>query len=652
MNNFSLKTTTYAIASRFVNKIGLHHFAHLRAVAEGIDPTESALRYLGVEHGNQARAASLQTIDAVRAIARRRGDRAWRLIGMTIKIKKTTSQPTLEDFIAERGLDDWTEEDVGQMYEEAFPSDPKATHRAALRVAVIKLLFEIADAAAEIPKETDMVSGWYDDVTANKLISAGILNLGQLQAKIALGGRWYSALPAIGKAKALRISQHLNQLLELAPAATVSVFTLDEFDMQLLKEARSKCKIRASHYAQAPESEFTDVTIKGENGSRTPTSVSPAQSPEVSTMQIVEATSEVVLMEPVDDYQISKYRVPLLAARSDTQAAISWVESCSGSGFTSIAYYRELTRILLWLRYERNNIRFREILVEDCLAYMNFLQHVPKNWMSRKFAPPFSSGWAPFRGQLNQDSFRQSIIIVTSMFNWFKDADWIHRNPWNLVNKKTGVRRQKNVLDTKAISGETMVAFIEYLNNSSPSPALERFKFILAFTSCVGLRSAELLSVKLKDFSLEEDGWMLNVMGKGEKERTVAVPDIAFKALEHYLSQRGNAGVEYASSELPLISDLEDSNKTIVYETLYKSVKLWLEKVVNNANIKPSEKTKLAGATTHWFRHTFGTTAVERGVPHDVIKDQMGHSSIEMVARLYGKAPKKRINSEMAKAFR
>jgi hypothetical protein len=49
---------------RFVRHIGLHHFAYLRAVAEGLDIAQCAARYLGTEHGHEARSAHQQTVDA------------------------------------------------------------------------------------------------------------------------------------------------------------------------------------------------------------------------------------------------------------------------------------------------------------------------------------------------------------------------------------------------------------------------------------------------------------------------------------------------------------------------------------------------------------------------------------------------------------
>lgn len=652
------RSMAYAASNRFVNKIGIHHFAHLRALAEGIDPIKSGILYLGVEHGNEARAASLQTIDAVRAIARRRTDigRTWRLIGISIKLKQTKAQPSLDDFSAERGLDDWSEEEVGIMYEDAYPSDPKATHRSATREKVIRLLFDIETAAAETPRATDLVSGWFDERTATKLIGAGIVNLGDLQNEIAGRKNWYSALPAIGKSKAKRIAQHLDLLLEPSPAFTTSIFMLDDADMQLIIKGRAKIELRKKR--PTPETKPTtntgdaaDTKETDQNASTSAQAKNPQETQQASSTQM-EAVAEDHFGELIlDDPKLTNLKFSLLRAKTDAQAAIEWIEARSESDFTAINYYREATRLLLWLKYERGNIKFNDMKIEDCLAYMSFLQHIPANWMSRKFASPFTQGWAPFRAQLNRDSFRQTVIIIASMFKWLRSADWLQGNPWVLINKKTGTRSKESMIDTKAISRATMTQILDFLDKLPPSPALSRFRFILIFASNVGLRSAELLTTELEKFKLEEDGWMLKVTGKGDKDRIVAVPDIAFKALETYLHERGSVGIEYATSNLPLICKIGKTKEPIVYESLYKSVKSWLSKSIQSADITPLEKSKLKGATTHWLRHTFGTTAVELGVPHDVIKDQMGHKSIEMVARLYGKAPLKRINSEMAKAF-
>lgn len=59
---------------RFLRRLGLHHFAYLRAVAEGLNPGECARHYLGIAHGHEARTAHQEVVDAVRAVARLQGD--------------------------------------------------------------------------------------------------------------------------------------------------------------------------------------------------------------------------------------------------------------------------------------------------------------------------------------------------------------------------------------------------------------------------------------------------------------------------------------------------------------------------------------------------------------------------------------------------
>ena len=63
------------------------------------------------------------------------------------------------------------------------------------------------------------------------------------------------------------------------------------------------------------------------------------------------------------------------------------------------------------------------------------------------------------------------------------------------------------------------------------------------------------------------------------------------------------------------------------------------------------ERAKLAGATTHWLRQTFGTRAIARNVPLDVIQAQMGHASIQTTTAIYRRAPIKRRVEELGKAF-
>lgn len=582
--------------TRYVRKLGAHHFAHLRAIAEGLDLQESARRYLGIEHGHQTKNAHQQTVDSVRAIARRRGESAWRLIGLTIKVKAESKKLSLEEYMTQRGdLDGWREEEVLEMYLEAYPTDQKADRRHRLRERQIELIRTLEGLAAEKPLGSDLVSGWFDDVTARKLISAGMTTLSELNQRVSAGGKWYSTLPSIGQAKAIRIAALLRTLLPQEAVLKKPTFAL-------------------------------------------------------STDQVQHESVQTSALQPIHT-ALPSPSASLLRARTDIEAVEEWISSRAGSQATVKSYRREAKRLLLWLQYEAGGKTLAQMKVADCGDYMAFLQNIPPRWISRDHAKPEESGWAPFRGPLSHQSYRQAIIIIAAMFTWLQSAEYLTANPWVLLNKKTGDDPEKKILDTKALSETATSEVLRFIESQPPSPTRERFRFILRFVEAVGLRSAELLSARLYDLRLEPEGWMLQIHGKGSKNRVAAIPGQAFEALQHYLKARGLGGIETAPPGAPLLASAKDPMKPIGYQALYEHVNKWLTRAITASDLPAHERLKLVGASTHWLRHTFGTRAIAREVPIDVIQAQMGHSSTKTITSTYGRAPLKRQVDELGKAF-
>jgi len=198
---------------RFVRRLGPHHFAHLRAVAEGLAIADCARRYLGAQHGHEAVTAHRQAVDAVRAVARRQAESAWRLVGLTIRAPSGAPRPSLDAFAQQHGLDGFSESEVLALYAEAFPLERKTARGQRLRERQLALLRRLEGLAAETPQPGDSVAGWFDDALAAKLVTAGLLTLGDLNARVSAGGAWYRSLPAVGVSKARRIERHLATLL-------------------------------------------------------------------------------------------------------------------------------------------------------------------------------------------------------------------------------------------------------------------------------------------------------------------------------------------------------------------------------------------------------------------------------------------------------
>ena len=592
---------------RFIHRLGPHHFAHLRAVAEGIDLNESALRYLGIEHGNEAITAHRQTVDQVRAIARRRGDSAWRLIGVRIRVQDASMRPSLEDFIAERDLDGWSESEQLEFYEAAFPTDLKAERRDRLRRRQLELLRSLETSNAEQPKPQDMVTGWFDERTATKLIGAGFINLGEMAQAIAAGGRWYRNLPGVGKGKAQRIAAHLHTLI---PSATPPLRRLFALPSAALAEHPLELE-------WLPRNAFQESL----------------QTPP---------------MEPPLSGSGS-----MLNASNDLQAMRTWIQTHAGSAATVKSFWREARVFMLWLQCERGGITFAEVKVEDCLAFRAFTENIPAHWISRERARPGQPGWAPFRGQLSQASRHHLLNIVGALFSYLKLADYIGQNPWPLIKTRASMKKTAvNSVDTRAFSEDAQTEIRRFIDAQPPSPSRARMRFIVGFLSGVGLRASELLAARLGDLRYVSGGYVLQVMGKGGMPRVVAIPPSALVALEDYLEARGIGSLQDAPVKAPLLASAKDPMESIGYQALYLTVRTWLRNAINASLLPLAERQSLAGASAHWLRHTFATRAIKREVPMEVVQAQLGHANISTTMNIYAKAPLERQIQTISAAFK
>ena len=592
---------------RFIHRLGPHHFAHLRAVAEGIDLNESAQRYLGIEHGNEAITAHRQTVDQIRALARRRGNSAWRLIGVQIRVQDTNMRPSLEDFIAERDLDGWSESEQLELYGAAFPTEMKTERRDRLRRRQLELLRVLETSNAEQPKTQDMVSGWFDDRTATKLIGAGLVNLGEMAQAIAAGGCWYRDLPGVGKSKAQRIAAHLHTLI---PAATPPL---------------------RRHFA-LPSLALVDRPLELE--------------------WLPRDSFQESLQTPAKDPPLSGSG-SMLNASNDLQAMRTWIQTHAGSAATVKSFWREARVFMLWLQREREGITFADVKVEDCLAFRTFTENIPAHWISRERASPGQPGWAPFRGQLSQSSRHHLLNIVGALFAYLKLADYIVQNPWPLIKTRTSMKKTAvNSVDTRAFSEDAQTEIQRFIDAQPPSPSRARMRFIVGFLSGVGLRASELLAAKLGDLRYVSGGYVLQVMGKGGTPRVVAIPPSALVALEDYLEARGIGSLQETPVKAPLLASAKDPMESIGYQALYLTVRTWLKKAINASPLPSAERQSLTGASAHWLRHTFATRAIKREVPMEVVQAQLGHANISTTMNIYAKAPLERQIETISAAFK
>ena len=139
---------------------------------------------------------------------------------------------------------------------------------------------------------------------------------------------------------------------------------------------------------------------------------------------------------------------------------------------------------------------------------------------------------------------------------------------------------------------------------NEPYRSRDRLLMVLALTT--GLRVEEIANIKLKDIK----GSILNVIGKGNKEREVMLNKDVLKAMRDYYRIRKNT-TDYLFVS---IRGTNMSKRTIQYTA---------DKYIELAGLD------LSIYSIHKIRHTFATLAYKNGVPIRTLQEILGHSSVE-----------------------
>lgn len=132
----------------------------------------------------------------------------------------------------------------------------------------------------------------------------------------------------------------------------------------------------------------------------------------------------------------------------------------------------------------------------------------------------------------------------------------------------------------------------------------------------------------------QDTGWLLSVLGKGDKLREVPVPPSLIEELQEELGRHGlEPGVQAESNQdvSILVRFAEGQAQPWSMSGLAKGIKTLLAGVA--AELEPDDAKQLRKAGTHWLRHTHGSHALngrpgEAGVSIQVVQNNLGHASI------------------------
>lgn len=141
---------------------------------------------------------------------------------------------------------------------------------------------------------------------------------------------------------------------------------------------------------------------------------------------------------------------------------------------------------------------------------------------------------------------------------------------------------------------------------------------VVMYTS--GARAQEICDLMVGHISYDEKGnAILTLTGKGDKSRRVKITDVASKILRKYICYR-KIQTSFDSYVFP--SQRNNKLSVVAIEEIY-------EKYISIAKKNHPDMFNNGPYTPHVMRHTTATHLIEAGVPLPIVKNILGHSSIQ-----------------------
>ncbi len=168
---------------------------------------------------------------------------------------------------------------------------------------------------------------------------------------------------------------------------------------------------------------------------------------------------------------------------------------------------------------------------------------------------------------------------------------------------------------------------------------------LLLLMFSTGLRKAEVCNLRVADITTYRNQPVVDVMGKGEKHRRVALNKDVVEAILDYqkaLKQRftaeGAEDAEKSGENKPLFFTLGEHGNCEVQPLTHKAVDCLLRRVKKIALITKR-------ITPHTTRHTFATTLLDRGVDLKTVQELLGHSHIRTTEKYLHTSDEKKMDA-------
>lgn len=604
------------------------HFAFMRALVQGVGLRDAWARYLhpgGEAPQDLARMrTTVQAIrDAFAAAARRErrhGIARLVLVDLSRVPDDAAALPSLEQFAAERGLEDFSEAEQLEAYQAAHGRAVQRLGRRARLVArQLEALRWLEALSTRPPALDDPVDAWLDPRLADRLAAAGLVTLRELMQRVhGVAGRWWRPVRGVGAGKAARIEQWLHdQAGALGAGATPRPA---EVESRGSSAGGPAMPVPLAHFAPPP-------ALDGRQG---------------------------------------RFRLPpsraQAAATTDRDALMAWLHSKAGaSPHTRRAYRREAERFWLWAVLARG-IALSSVSAADVQAYLQFVRDPQPRaiWCGPRHQPRSSPLWRPFEGPLSASARRQTVTILRNLYDHWQAQGHVSANPWQ--GAAAGCDRRPPLDADRSLTAAQCAWVLRRLHRLPNTATTWRLRLAWGLMQGLGLRLSEAVAARLGDLRSTtpgaDDALWLRIPGPGARARELPLPDGWAAVLKASLTGRGLAPepLHPALADVPLLGQAADfglrapglaagrpidPRQGIAASTLAEQFKRLFRQSAADAAAanERADAQALRRASSHWLRHTHGVQVLAQGLPVATAQGRLGHASPSVTAMYRRRLP-------------
>ncbi|MFD1607251.1 tyrosine recombinase XerS [Oceanobacillus luteolus] len=317
---------------------------------------------------------------------------------------------------------------------------------------------------------------------------------------------------------------------------------------------------------------------------------------------------------------------------------------------TLLGYAHEFEKFFTWLKTEGiadvNDIKdipytlLENLRKETVEFYIDYLQEEDLRTDKEKEAG------LPIRKR-SESAINRNIYALKSLFNYLteetEDDDgecYFYRNVFSKIKlhkeQETASRRAKKISSVILNDNEIddFLNFMKFEFEKTVTGRMlsdfennkERDIAILSVFLGSGIRVSELASITLQDIDFQKE--QIDIIRKGNKEDTALVLPSALDDLKVYLRARKEKLMVPEQVPYVFVTKYGGEFRPISVRAIQNLVDKYT-KAFNSRNEFSTGK----GLSPHKFRHTFATEWIKNGGELILLRDQLGHNSIETTTK-------------------